>query len=76
MSAFKDKIAAIKPRDETLDKFKMFTGQDFKMDAYARDFDKDEGKFQKTFSLIPKEKINADTFKMAQQYAGIPIIMR
>lgn len=70
------KFAAIKPRDETLDKFKMFTGLNFKIDAYAREFDKDESKIEKTFALIPKQKINLATFKMAQQYAGIPIIVR
>ena len=76
MSQFKDKITTIKPRDETLDKFKMFTGQNFKIDAYAREFDKDESKIEKTFALIPKQKINSATFKIAQQYAGIPIIVR
>ena len=69
-----ENISVIKPEEKFPDTVKNVLGCDFDVDFYPLDFTKENEKQKYAYALLPKNKVDATNFKLAQQIAGVPII--
>ncbi|MBR1647551.1 MAG: 50S ribosome-binding GTPase [Selenomonadaceae bacterium] len=70
-----EKILLTHPHEKISETVKEILHSDIDIDRYPLDFTKAGKKTKHTYSVLPKEKVNATSFKIAQQIAGIPIIV-
>ena len=71
-----EKVFVMKPEENLGDTVKKVLGSDFEVEGYWLDFDTDDKKAERAIAVIPKNKVDATSFKLAQQIAGVPIIAR
>ena len=71
-----EKFSVVKPNEDFSKTVENVLGSDFNVDSYPLDFDTDDKKATRAIAAIPKNKVDATKFKLAQQIAGVPIIRR
>ena len=69
-----EKVLIMYAEENFVDNIKSILGCDFDTDSYPLDFTKENEETQEALAIFPKKKINATSFKLAQQIAGVPII--
>ena len=67
-------VSIMRSEKDFIDNVKNILGSDFDIDGYPLDFTKENEEPQEAFALLPKNKVSATNFKLAQQIAGVPII--
>lgn len=68
-----ENVSVMKP-EELPDTVKKILGSDFDVDNYPLDFSKENEDVEKAIALLTKNKVDATSFKLAQQIAGVTII--
>lgn len=68
-----ENVSVMKP-EELPDTVKNILGSDFDVDNYPLDFSKENEDVEEAIALLTKNKVDATSFKLAQQIAGVPII--
>ncbi len=71
-----EKILVMKPEKNFYETLKNILGVEFQIKSYRLALDTEEKKAECAFAFFPKSKVDATNFKLAQQIAGRPIIMR
>lgn len=66
----------IKSENDLREDMKKILSCDFEIADYCLDYDHDDKEAERTFTLVPKEKITEVTRQLAQQRAGVPIITK
>ena len=66
-----ENVSVMEPGAEFLDTVKKVLHCDFEIDSYPLDFGDNP---KHAYALLPKSKVDATAFKLAQQIAGVPII--
>lgn len=66
----------MKSKNDLQEDIKTILGCDFEVADYALDYDHDDKEAERTFSLVPKEKISEITLQLAQQRACLPIVIK
>lgn len=69
-----EEIVIDKPSENISDTLIKVLHCDFEIDEYPLDYDTDEKEAERAIAVFPKNKIDATSFKLAQQIAGVPII--
>ena len=69
-----EEIVIEKPSENLADNVIKVLGCDFEVDEYPLDYDTDEKDAERAVAVFPKNKVDATSFKLAQQIAGVPII--
>ena len=70
-----EKILTIKPKEDFVQTLRIILGGDFDVDHYPLDYDREDAEAERAIAIFPKQKISATNFKIAQQIAGVPIIL-
>ena len=70
-----EKISVMQLEENLPDVVKNILGCDFNVDSYPTDFTKENEEPQNAVAVIPQKKVNATNLKLAQQIAGVPIIV-
>ena len=71
-----EKVLIMHTEENIVDNIKNILGSDFNIDSYPLEFTKENEKPKEALAILPKNKVDATTFKLAQQIAGVPIITR
>lgn len=69
-----EEIIIDKPSENISDTLIKVLHCDFEVGEYPLDYDTDEKEAERAIAVFPKDKVDATTFKLAQQIAGVPII--
>ena len=69
-----EKILVMQAAENVSDTVKNILNSDFEVDVYPLDYDTDDKEAERAVAVFPQKKVNATTFKIAQQIAGVPII--
>ena len=69
-----EEILVINPKSEILDIIKDVLHSDVDVDSYPLEFATEDKEPEYTYSVLTKNQVNATSFKIAQQIAGVPII--
>lgn len=71
-----EKILIMQMHEDFRDTLKEVLHGDFDIDSYPLDFTKDDKEVECTYAVLPKVNIDATTFKIAQQIALVPIVVK
>ena len=71
-----EKFVSMKPAKKLSQTVEMILGCSYDYDKYYLELGTEEKEAKETYSIIPKDKVNETNIKLAQQIAGIPIIVR
>ena len=69
-----EKVLIMHTEEDIVDNIKNILGSDFNIDSYPLEFTKENEEPKEALAIFPKNKVDATTFKLAQQIAGVPII--
>ncbi|MBQ9487673.1 MAG: hypothetical protein IJU91_07750, partial [Selenomonadaceae bacterium] len=69
-----EKFIVMQPKETLPETLKMILDCDLYVDGYPLEFNTEEKEAEEAYSIIPKDKVNATKFKLAQQMATAPII--
>ena len=70
-----ENVSIMKPEEEFVDTVINVLGSDFEIDNYPLDYDKEDAEADRAVAIFPKNKVAVTSFKLAQQIAGVPIIL-
>ena len=71
-----ENVSVMKPKEKLPDTIKEILGSDFDVDFYPLDFDKENENAEEALAIFPKKEVDETKFKLAQQIAGVPIILK
>ena len=69
-----EKVLVMKAEEKLSDDVKHVLNCDLDIDKYPLDFSKDNKPAKEAVAVLPKTRVDATAFKLAQQMAGVPII--
>ena len=69
-----EKVLVMKDEEKLSDNVKHVLNCDLDIDKYPLDFMKDNKPAKEAVAVLPKTRVDATAFKLAQQMAGVPII--
>ena len=71
-----EKVSVVKPEENFPDTLKKVLGSDYDVDYYPLDFTEENKEPEEAIAIFPKKKVDVTKFKLAQQIAGVPIILK